>query len=85
MSPSPSADPNAPALRTSLSCKFWSEDNGAWVSRGVYLRGIDFDGELASAICVSSHLTLFAVEDDSAAVKLVDEKVHRRNNNVVVV
>eukprot|EP00750_Incisomonas_marina_P013285 INCI17281.2.p1 GENE.INCI17281.2~~INCI17281.2.p1 ORF type:complete len:1898 (+),score=375.03 INCI17281.2:151-5844(+) len=75
LSPSPSADPNAPALRASLSCKFWSEDNGAWVSRGVYLRGIDFDGEIAAAICVSSHLTLFAVEDDSAAVKLVDEKI----------
>mgnify|MGYP000548103683 CR=1 FL=1 len=57
----------------------------------MFLKGIVFDqatASFASADCVSSHLTLFAVEDDSEAVKLVDAKASamcNRGNIVMVV
>ena len=65
------------ALRKSMSCKYWHEATSEWISRGVFLRGMSFVSTVpgAAAVCVSSHLTLFAVEDDSEAVKLVDAKI----------
>lgn len=77
-------------LRKSLTCKYWGEEEQDWLTRGVYLRGIlfstwggsgssdggDYSLPRAAAMCVSSHLTLFAVEDDSEAVQLVEEKIN---------
>ncbi len=40
-----------------------------------YVLGLSYDGVDLAVICRSTHLTLFAVEDDSEALKLVDAKV----------
>ena len=77
-------------LRRSISCRYYSQTNGTWISRGVYLRGVNVGprssathddntssatGILAEAICVSTHLTLFTITDDGDAAKIVDHKI----------
>eukprot|EP00750_Incisomonas_marina_P010853 INCI16312.9.p1 GENE.INCI16312.9~~INCI16312.9.p1 ORF type:complete len:1916 (+),score=402.72 INCI16312.9:439-6186(+) len=69
-------------LRRRLSCRYWDERNVAWSSRGVFLRGVEVwvkdpaaNGLGASAICVSTHLTLFTVTDEGQAAKVVESKI----------
>eukprot|EP00750_Incisomonas_marina_P012980 INCI17194.5.p1 GENE.INCI17194.5~~INCI17194.5.p1 ORF type:complete len:1410 (+),score=273.38 INCI17194.5:153-4382(+) len=78
------SDSNEP-LRRRISCRYYSQTNGTWIERGVYLRGVAFGprsssysrgGVVAEAICVSTHLTLFTVTDESEAVRLVEAKVN---------
>ena len=81
------SDSNEP-LRRRISCRYYSQTNGTWIERGVYLRGVAFGprsssysrgGVVAEAICVSTHLTLFTVTDESEAVRLVEAKVSKAN------
>ena len=60
------------ALRKGVSCSYFDVDLEHWSSRGMVLRGLDVtagDSEdnaiVITAICVSSHLTVFSLEDDS--------------------
>eukprot|EP00750_Incisomonas_marina_P021517 INCI449.2.p1 GENE.INCI449.2~~INCI449.2.p1 ORF type:complete len:3169 (+),score=588.56 INCI449.2:893-9508(+) len=63
------------ALRKSISCRYYSQTNGTWIERGVYLRGVAWDGNIALAICVSTHLTLFTVQDKSDVELAVERKI----------
>lgn len=56
-------------------CRYYSPTNGTWTERGVYLRGVAWDGSIALAICVSTHLTLFTVQDKSDVELAVEQKI----------
>ena len=62
-------------LRKRVSCQYWEKRNSTWTERGVFLRGLSFDGANVVAICMSSHLTLFTVTDESAVAEVVEEKI----------
>ena len=71
------------ALRKALSCSFFDMDLEQWSSRGVVLRGLDVHAEERGtsaisvvALCVSSHLTLFTLEDDSEAAQILETRVN---------
>ena len=55
-------------LRQMVSCQYFDRENATWSSRGVYLRGLKLEtnsnGMLTTVLCVSSHLTLFAVANN---------------------
>ena len=64
------------AIRKSMSCVYYAERTGKWISRGVVLRGLEFDEHnTVRAICTSSHLTLFTVDDTSEAARVVESKI----------
>ena len=67
-------------VRKTASCQYYDGDRGVWSQRGVYLRGLEVSTHTAgsvsvSAICGSSHLTLFAVGDGSDVTKVVENQV----------
>ena len=77
------ADTDA-GLRKTVSCRFYRASdaaNATWVTRGLFLRGIEVNGDPSgtgidvSAICVSTHLTMFTVTDDSEEVTAVESKM----------
>ena len=64
------------AVRKAIACMYYDEDTATWSTRGVVLRGIDVDVEAGvSAVCSSSHLTLFTVGDASEAAQVVESKL----------
>ena len=74
----------AESLRARVSCRYFDEGEGVWSERGVVLRGLRVESAPTvstsaplevSAVCVSSHLTLFTVEDDSAVLVVVESKL----------
>ena len=78
---------DSPGFRERVSCKYYDTDRRVWTLRGVFLRGIgvvvhDNSTISALAICVSSHLTLFSVQDASEAVQVVADKVNGLANRV---
>ena len=76
------ADTGDTLLRKALACSFYDENRTVWSSRGVVLRGIAFDAVVASAICASSHFTLFSLEDTSEATAVVERKLVSLANRV---
>eukprot|EP00750_Incisomonas_marina_P021991 INCI4813.4.p1 GENE.INCI4813.4~~INCI4813.4.p1 ORF type:complete len:1544 (+),score=268.49 INCI4813.4:5299-9930(+) len=67
------------ALRTSLMCSYW--EDGRWSQRGVVLLGFEVmaakgtrEGIEAVALCLSSHLSLFALSDESVLIETFDSK-----------
>jgi hypothetical protein len=61
-----------------------------WSTKGVYLRGIQVDlndvgggtGVTAWAICVSTHLTMFTVTDETGPAEAIEDKVRVTRNNL---
>ena len=74
---------NSVALRQKVSCRYFDVQRGVWSERGVILRGLGMmehsnvsKASLSvSAMCVSTHLTLFSVEDGSEAARVVEAKI----------
>ena len=65
------------AVRKSASCRYLDEEREVWLERGMFLRGlaVEFKEVVASAICVSTHLTMMATVDKSALERIAEEKV----------
>jgi hypothetical protein len=67
-------------LQSQLGCKFYDKTLTVWSGKGVFLRGVGLQitpgFATVSAICVSSHLTMFTVADDSTSNSVVEAKVH---------
>jgi hypothetical protein len=57
------------SLRKAMTCKYFESASDSWSERGIVLHGMGFATVEVSAICVSSHLTLFTIEDESVAKK----------------
>lgn len=67
------------SVRNTVTCKYYLKNQSVWSGRGVYLRGIDLNTKnnsmIVQAICVSTHLTLFSVIDDSKATSHLEKQV----------
>lgn len=74
------------AIRQSLSCQYLDRETNSWVLRGTYLRGIKFSIErdlvandtniVTAGICVTTHLTQFAVIDEGEEHATISKKVN---------
>ena len=63
-------------LRKAISCRYYDEHSDVWSARGVVLRGIGLNAAIeASAICSSSHMTLFTIGDSTEATAVVESKL----------
>ena len=67
------------AFRQQLSCQFFNRTTSEWSTRGMHLRGIEVhtdDNKFQPAgICITSHLTQFAMADDSETVSALESKI----------
>ena len=75
-------------IRKRVSCLYFDRDLQVWSRRGMYMRGLlvtptggpawlRYDALSVSAICVSSHLTLFAVADDIEGTTVVEKTLQQ--------
>ena len=62
-------------LRKAIVCKYFDTVQDAWQDRGIVLRGMTFSTDAIAAICISSHLTLFTLKDESPAAKAVENSI----------
>jgi hypothetical protein len=85
-------------LRKAVSCRYYDPDRSSWNERGVFLQGLKLGpgttgGEetteplvalalQVSAICVTTHLTLFSLGDGSAAVQVLEDKLQALGDRV---
>ena len=78
---------NVSVLRKSASCQYYDPALARWSQRGVYLRGLSMDNSMrgATVICSTSHLTLFAIGDESASLKVLEDKVSKLVNRVAAI
>ena len=69
-------DGGVESVRKAMSCRYYNDNRRTWSTRGVVLRGMAFESTVGvSAICLSSHMTLFTIGDSLAATKVVESKV----------
>lgn len=69
----------AEVVRKSAACQYYDVHAQQWSERGVFLRGLAFADSMRApvAMCATSHLTLFAVADEFASVKVLEDKVNK--------
>lgn len=66
-------------LRKTLSCSFFNPARNSWSKRGMIMRSMSSDGY---AGCVSTHLTLFVINDGSSITEGVEATVKVLSNRV---
>jgi hypothetical protein len=79
-------------LRKAVSCRYYDSDRSSWSERGVLLQGLELLGGdetepallalQVSAICITTHLTLFSLSDGSAAVQVLEDKLQALGDRV---
>ncbi len=87
-----SQDDDEVALHKAVLCTYWDVASSQWHTRGMYLEGFNVvavssreeagntsssPGISVGVRCRSSHLTLFAVQDESAKATLVEAKIEQ--------
>lgn len=70
-------EPPMSSLCKTISCKYFDDERSKWEERGIILRGMHIAlNSSIVAICLSSHLTLFTIENDHDALKAVEESIN---------
>ena len=71
-------------FRQMISCQYFDRENATWSSRGVYLRGLKLEtgsnGMETTVLCVSSHLTLFAVANNTEEATVLTKTFQKLQN-----